>query len=166
MRYSQLVAELNLLRPHRLARMVLPAVEFFKPERAFVEWMRRTWNGKMIYDVGAGTGLCSAVLRAVGMPIKPIDLFHREREHCRVEIADGTSFDYDDGSTIMLCRPSHGLFPVATIERATECGVRRVLYIGLARNVSSDLMHYRRRFKRLLSNIGQDGEHVYEAKIR
>lgn len=160
--YSDLVSELNLLRPPHLARMVLPALEFFEPLPAFIGWMRRSHQDELVYDVGAGTGLCSARLCEAGLKVKAIDLYHREREHFRIEIADGTSFDYRPDSTVMLCRPSHGLFPVGTVDRAIDCGVRRVLYVGLSRNVENDLGKYRRRFRRVLTRAGKDGEGIYE----
>ncbi|HEX7313322.1 MAG TPA: class I SAM-dependent methyltransferase [Pyrinomonadaceae bacterium] len=159
---AELYADLVALTPRGLP---LPAVIFFRPKPKFVEWMRCTVGAGLVYDVGAGCGQVSRALSDAGLAVKAIDTTLRVRGEFRVHQADGASFPYEEDSTAMLCRPCHGLFTQAVIERAIERGARRVLYVGLPRNVKLDLGSYAGRFRRVLTGAGEDGENVYQLRV-
>lgn len=163
--YRDLVRDLNALRPARIVSLTMPAQVFFRPTEGFIEWMRSTWRGEMTYDVGAGSGETSRALKDVGLFIRALDLYPRDGAVFPVARADGAAYEYDRNSTVMLYRPSHGMFPLSVIEQAIEQRVRRVLYVGLRRNVVSDLGPYRRRFKRVLTEAGASGESVYQMGV-
>lgn len=140
----------------------LPALQFFRHRQRFIMWMAATWCGEMVYDVGAGQGATSKALAVVGLPVKALDITHRDGEEFRIHIADGTLYHYDRNSTVILCRPCHSHFVCDVIERAVECKVRRVLYVGLPKNRKADLGEHAPSFRKVLDRAGADGENVYE----
>lgn len=156
---TELYADLVALTPRGLP---LPAVIFFRPKSRFVGWMRDTTGAGLVYDVGAGCGHVSRALSDAGLNVAAIDITFRLHGEFRVQLGNGASYPYKAGSTVMLCRPCHGLFVRGVIERAIKCGARRVLYVGLPRNRRDDLGEYTSQFRKVLERAGEDSEHVYE----
>jgi hypothetical protein len=144
----------------RVVRPVLPAQAFFNPNKKFLTYMKR-FRLRYVYDVGAGQGHVAVALRKAGIKkVNPIDLFPREGSVTKITFGDGTSYKFKANSLVMLCRPCHGMFPEATIENA----IRRkadIMYVGLAKNVKNDLGDYYRKFKKVLSNVGEDKENIW-----
>ena len=134
-------------------------LQFFKPKDRFLKWMRKEYAGQRVYDVGAGTGHVSETLRRVGVNAIPMDLGFGDNPE--VFLADGTSFPYEPDSVVMLCRPCHGGFPLLTIMQAQRRGVATILYVGLERNRLIDLDVEARKFKRVLTDVGDEGENVW-----
>jgi len=166
------ILELQKLDPGRNARLTavlaamnnrvakLPAQTFFEPNKKFLTYMKK-FRLRYVYDVGAGQGHVAKALRKAGIKkVNPIDLFPREGSVTKITFGDGTSYPFKANSLVMLCRPCHGMFPEATIENA----IRRkadIMYVGLTKNVKNDLGDFFRKFKKVLSKAGADGEHVW-----
>jgi hypothetical protein len=89
---------------------------------------------------------------------------HMQPEH-PVIIANGAAYDYDRGSIVMLCRPSHGPFTADVIGRALVCGVYQVLYVGLERNAEAALDEYLPQFKKAVPLVGEEGEWAWVLDI-
>jgi len=141
--------------------LCLPSIVFFEPNTAFLDWMGKRYNKDIIiYDVGAGNGHVSAELNSLGHNAKAIDLHYRD-EGLEVEIANGVLYRYERDAIVMLCRPCHGLFVEVVIDRAKECGVREVLYVGLERNVENDLGDYLDNAEEIAGPFGEDGERIW-----
>jgi len=141
-------------------RPALPAQKFFEPNKAFLTYMKK-FSRRYVYDVGAGMGHVTVALRKAGIKkVNPIDMFPREGAVTKVTYGNGIDYPYKSNSLVMLCRPCHGHFVEPVIERAIE---RRadIMYVGLTKNVKNDLGDYYRKFKKVLSKAGADGEHVW-----
>lgn len=139
------------------------AIRFFRPLGSFLSWAREEAGGRVVYDVGAGTGHVSLALSAEGVRVLAIDLGPSPASVWQTVSADGGAFAYRPGSVVMLCRPCHGSFPERVVSRAVERGAS-VWYVGLERNVADDLDVS--RFEVKLFGAGEDGENVWvmEAK--
>lgn len=133
-------------------------MKFFTPTRAFLDWIASPRLRSLIYDVGAGEGHVFEALRAKGIQVLAIDLYPGGD---LVLAGDGTTYRYYPGTTVMLCRPCHGLFVYHVIQQAVLCEVGRVVYVGLDKNVEGDLDDYLPKFKMVLNDAGEDGEKVW-----
>lgn len=141
---------------------LLPDLKFFEPTEEFLRWVNRNYPTSIIYDVGAGLGHVTKALRDRGCKALAIDLNYRETEGpLQVVIADGESYQYEEGSVVMVCRPCHGQFTEQVIEQSSRCNVTAMLYVGLKRNVQDDLGVYFSKFDMVLSKAGEDGESVW-----
>lgn len=141
----------------------LPDLEFFQPLPLFVDWAAARWRDRLIYDVGAGRGHVSRALADAGLDMRALDLYYRQTLAFPVEIADGETEVYHPGSVVMICRPCHGDFTYRVSRRAAVCGAHEVVYVGLERNVESDLGMGLRAFHRVLIRAGKDHESVFVA---
>jgi hypothetical protein len=140
----------------------LPCLKFFEPKPRFIRWMKRSYPGSLIYDVGAGLGHVAQVLSEQGLRALALDLNYREsQENFPVVIADGESYQYQPNSIVMLCRPCHGQFVEEVASQAIRCNVAVVMYVGLDRNIEIDLGIHQDGFKLSLSGAGRDGEGVW-----
>ena len=140
---------------------VLPEIRFFEPKLRFLKWMRKTFDGKLIYDIGAGCGHVAKDLSELGLEVKAIDIHYRESGvGFPVEISNAETYAYKPDSIAMICRPCHGEFAEQVIFRAWKCGVAAVLYVGLERNFKNDLGPHFSSFKPALKNAGEEGEAV------
>lgn len=139
----------------------LPALRFFEPKPSFTNFMRSRFSGQLIYDIGAGCGHVAEALAMAGLNITAFDLSHRANAWFPVEIGNAITWNYEPGSVAMFCRPCHGVFVEASIERLRHFGVSTVIYAGLAHNVDADLGIFRRYFKCVLTHAGRDNESVY-----
>jgi uncharacterized UPF0146 family protein len=129
--------------------------------------MKSNHSGKQVYEVGCGVAKVSAMLSKAGFHVTAIDRVERTESECPVVTADSTSFQYEKGSVVLLCRPCHeGEFVRQTILNALTCGVRAVIYVGLDRNARHDLGgDYPQFVKRRVAGIGHADEHIWEMKI-
>jgi hypothetical protein len=136
-------------------------LKFFQPTLQFIKWVKRVAGKQQVYDVGAGAGHVTKALLEAGIATVALDVHrHMQPEH-PVLIADGSAFDYEKGSIVMLCRPNHGPLATDVIGRALECGASNVLYVGLERNAEADLGEYLPRFKKAVPHAGEEGEWVW-----
>ncbi len=140
----------------------LADAQWFKSRKTFVKWFAKTfkkaWN---VYEAGCGMAHTAKALSESGMNITAIDANRRPGAVARFEIADATEFDYHSESVVLVCRPCHGPFCEAVIQRAIVCRSEAVVYVGLAKNVAGDLGKFRKFFSRELTNAGNDKEVVY-----
>ena len=139
--------------------------QFFQPAEAFYQWMKEACGSRRVFDVGAGAGHVAKGLSAAGVQAIPLDIHRHQSPAMQVTMADGTAFPYEKGSVVMLCRPCHGAFAQDVIDRAVECGVHSVLYVGLDRNVEDDLFDYYEKFSRESANVGEDGEAIWRMRL-
>ena len=140
---------------------------FFRPTKQFLRFMNSHHSEKHVYEAGCGVAKVSALLSKAGMHVTAIDRVERTESECPVVTADSTTFQYEKGSVVLLCRPCHeGGFVRETILNALTCGVRAVIYVGLDRNARHDLGGYYPQFvKRRVAGIGHADEHIWEMKI-
>ncbi len=136
-------------------------LKFFQPTLQFIEWMTRVAGKEQVYDVGAGAGHVTKALLEAGIVTVALDVHRHMQPEYPVLIADGSTYDYDKDSIVMLCRPNHGPFATDVIGRALECGASKVLYVGLERNAEADLGEYLPRFKKAVPRAGEEGERVW-----
>lgn len=146
----------------------LPSIRFFEPKDSFCRFMHERYASAnlIIYDVGAGCGHVSGRLIQEGLRVIPIDINVRTKTEAPVMIGNGVDFPYDKGSIVMICRPCHGPTTEFYIQNAIERRVSEVLYVGKPRNTASDLGRYQKRFRRVLTNAGNERESVYLAEIK
>lgn len=155
----------KLLNERHLGGM-LPAMKFFEPKARFLRWMKRGYANSVIYDVGAGIGHVAKALSEQGQKVLAIDLNYREtEENFPVLIADGESYEYQANSVVMVCRPCHGRFMEEVIAQAIRQKVAAILYVGLEKNVESDLSIYRGKFEHVLTGAGLEGEEVWKSVL-
>jgi hypothetical protein len=140
----------------------LPNAQWFKPNKVFTSWFvnrfKKAWH---VYEAGCGMGHTTKALRDVGMEVTGVDANRRPGSVVRVEIADATDFDYRTDPTVLICRPCHGPFCEAVIQRAIACRSEAIVYVGIEKNVRGDLGKFWRFFSRELENAGEDKEVVY-----
>lgn len=117
---------------------------FFRPIEDFISWMAEKYGDWSILDVGAGTGLLSALLRAVGHEcITAIDM--RLDESAIFNIEEANILDYKiqaDGPKVVAIfgRPCHGnFFALGAMHLLGYERVKEVLYAGVLKNLESDL---------------------------
>lgn len=141
---------------------LLPSLQFFKPAPRFLEWMKVYCKGRgVVYDVGAGCGHVTRKLIQAGVGTVALDLNYRENAEVEVEISNSVLYEYLPDSVVMFCRPCHGPFVELTIDRAIRCRAGSILYVGKPSKVAGDLGQFRKRFRRVLSNAGEEGEAIY-----
>lgn len=142
----------------------LPSQTFFNPKKSFLSFMARKFAKQFIFDVGAGVGHVAEALSKTKKfkKVFAIDMLEREGGSAfPVYMADAASFPYPSGCIVMLCRPCHGSFVETVIDQAIECKAGAIVYVGLGRNVKTDLgMHYS-KFKKVASNVGRDKENIW-----
>jgi uncharacterized UPF0146 family protein len=143
----------------------LPAMRYFVPRPQFTQYMAANYKGKLLYDIGAGVGHVARALADSGLDVIALDMYRREEEQFSITLANGTSYEYEAGSIVMLCRPSHDGYVRAVIQTALSRGVQEIVYVGLPKNTALDLGAYRHKFRRVLRNVGAAGENVYQMTI-
>lgn len=140
--------------------------KFFELNEKFIAYMKKEFSKKLIFDVGAGAGHVTDILRDKGMKMIALDVHqHTCPEIKDVIMADGVAFNYAPKSVVMVCRPCHGMFAEQVIERAIECKASTVLYVGLHRNVADDLDKYLPKFKEVAKKVGNDGESIWRMDL-
>lgn len=135
-------------------------MKFFLPRLSFFSWMASTFEpGQIVYDVGAGYGhVSTALLEHTELRLIPMDFRpHSESPH-QVMRADATTFDYQPGAVVLLCRPCHGFFVEEVISHALLCGVREFVYIGFGKNLRNDLSRWLSMFHLAKRNVGMNRE--------
>ena len=140
---------------------MLPPFTFFHPTSKFIGHMAANYNGRLIYDIGAGVGHVSRALADAGLAVEALDLYHRDEEEFPITFADATTHEFVPGSVVMFCRPSHDGYVAQTITTALTCKVAEIIYVGLPKNTAADLGRYRPAFRRRLRGIGRLGENLY-----
>jgi hypothetical protein len=153
--------------------VTLSDTKFFLPNSKFGAFMSAQFDGRLIYDVGAGVGHVAKELTERGLKVIAIDIIRRQDTEFNVEMVPGSACGYRRGSVVMLCRPCHGSFIEMVFRQAVMCKAGTLVYVGKQSNVAGDLGGWRYRgknpariqFKKMLSNAGKDGEHVWVANL-
>lgn len=138
----------------------LPDSQFFKPSPKFISFMKEHFSKEDIVEAGAGMGHTAKALKDAGLTVKAVDANRRKGSVYKVEIADATEYDYHS-PLVLICRPCHGSFCEAVVQRAVQCQAPAVVYVGLSKNASGDLGKFRRNFKLEMRGAGEDKEGVY-----
>lgn len=146
--------------------LTLTPIVFFNPTEKFFVWFSKQYPDQFrdIYDVGAGLGHTSRLLKDRGYYPKAIDIAPRELQEYEVEQADGASYEYHPGSIVLICRPCHGYFPEFVVQQAFESRVTNIIYIGFEKNLENDLGKYSKDFKLAATEVGEDGESLWLCK--
>ena len=142
---------------------IFPGVKFFNPSQKFLDWFKQEHPDldTVIYDVGAGVGQVSKALADSGYKPIALDIHHRDEPEYPIQMEDGTAYEYEAGSVVLICRPCHNQFTRYTIAQALHCHVARILYVGLAKNLDADLGSSIKDFKLELNMAGDDREKVW-----
>jgi hypothetical protein len=136
--------------------------QFFKPKKAFINWFTKTFKDEFkVYEVGSGMGHTAKALAGAGVKIVAIDANRRPGSVFAAEIQDATEYSFRMDPVVLICRPCHGPFCEAVIQRAVFCRANCIVYAGLPKNVADDLGRFRKFFKCTLTNAGEDKESVY-----
>jgi SAM-dependent methyltransferase len=142
---------------------------FFEPTAKFVRWMKAQFSGKLIYDIGAGTGHVSKALATAGLHVIALDLAPRIASLSEFEVlrADSTQHQFEKGSVVLICRPSHSGFVEKTIAKAIHSHVAAIVYVGLTKNLQDDLGSIHDWFtKRRVGVVGQAGEGIWVLDVK
>jgi hypothetical protein len=140
--------------------LTLPPQTFFKPRPAFAKALAKDpfLRHRRIVEIGAGQGTFAAALKRQGLDVVAIDAMQRDEQDPIVQIADAETFDYDQDDVVIVCRPCHSDWFITAFERAIECGVMTMFYIGLRRNVQQDLNAFDFVFYEHKLDVGEEGE--------
>ena len=140
---------------------------FFQPAAKFIRWMKARFSGKLIYDVGCGTGKTANMLAEAGLRMTAIDLVPRSESEFSVVQGDSTEYQFEMGSVLLFCRPCHNGFVEKTLTRGILCGVANIVYVGLTMNLEDDLGSLHDMFtKRRVGVVGNSGERVWELNFK
>lgn len=138
---------------------------FFEPNDLFGLALDE-FKGFQIYDVGAGQGHVSDYLRRRGHSVTGIDVRMSETEF-PITCGNGSTFNYEKDSVVMLCRPCHGDFVESVVERAILRDARAIVYVGLSKNTCDDLGFYCEQFERAdFPSVGTAGENIWILRRR
>ena len=138
----------------------LPGQTFFKPNNNWWKLLADTpWlHHRKFVDIGAGQGLLTLAMLERGYETEAIDLNHRAGQHGIVQIGDAADQYYTEDHCLVVARPCHGHFYDQLWRR--HAGRPDVLYVGLGKNMEMDL--HGTTSVLLASNVGEDGEDVYQ----
>lgn len=119
---------------------------FFQPDQTFLEWIKDYANGRLIIDVGCGTGHITIALRKLGCKVMGIDPFLSSENITRAKMNDDVNllpFCIEDhpvffvgrGDKVLLlfARPCHSFFVSNTLEM--KDADTEALYITLPENL-------------------------------
>jgi hypothetical protein len=144
------------------------AVRWFTPDAQF--WSNlaalAVRNGRPITFIDCGTGMGHLPYEAQekGFSMIGIDIGRRDSGH-PVAITDAIDFPFSPVVWPIICRPCHDGFAEVTFENARKAGAG-CIYVGLKKNVVSDLGGQRRHFREMFSTVGAEGERMWFAAPR
>jgi len=140
--------------------VTLPSHVFFTPKRYFWALMQELYSCAVtVTDCGCGMGILLGMADYFKLPMRGVDICHREALSNKIEFIDATTLSWSSSEWPMLCRPSHGQWIGTMIDRVRADG-SCMIYIGLPRNVKRDLAGA--RFVKITTKpVGIDGEHFY-----
>ena len=132
---------------------------FFQPDDEFIKWLIKYANGRIIVDVGCGSGyICALIMKNGGRCIGVEPNWTTERKIFWVE----RGYDFNvlpqkaqtsmitslpaDRTLLIFARPCHSNFAFETIQKAKANGIES-LYIGKQQNAICDLSPL--KFKKL-----------------
>src|ERR1019366_1051010 len=96
-----------------------------------------------------------------------LDLEPRTESEFDVIKADSTTYPFEEGSVVLLCRPCHNGFVLRTITNAIQRHVAVIVYVGLTANFTQDVGSIHDRFvKRRIGVVGHAGERVWELNVK
>jgi len=106
----------------------------FKPTERFFDWFIPFIRKRPVVEAGCGDGELLAELTKRGVKTFGIDILKRDdrvygmdTNICIME-KDATTFDYPEGSVVIVARPTRG-WAARAMQRALDCGCE-VVYIG------------------------------------
>ena len=144
----------------------LPSCRFFEPTQAFVEAMM-PFKGLQIFDAGSGVGHVTQLLRTFGFDVVPLDIYDRESVVVTPVFANACTFDYPQGSAVLLCRPCHGSFPGWVLEQAEWCKCSFFIYVGKGGSIEDDLgCDFLDRSVTVTHDVGEEGELMAALDLR
>ncbi len=111
---------------------------FFRPQALFIDWLIRYADGAQIVECGAGRARIGYELRKKEIKALCLDQELWKDRLADVHQADCTTFDYPQGSVVVIARPARGEWIHETILQAL-CSARAVLYVGLKLHLRSDI---------------------------
>jgi len=150
----------NIMTKNVLKDIVLPDLDFFQPKEEFLAWLVTRIKGVPVVEVGAGRGALSLALFRKGIQLTAIDLMTRNNPVYPVHQLDAMEFQYADRSIIIMARPCHGDWIAHLIGKVFNvCGC--FYYIGLRKNVKTDLQGWLESAELVYKNAGKDKEVVY-----
>lgn len=140
----------------------MPQLRFFTPNELFWPLLRQLADGARVFEVGAGNGELFHEAAANGVDlVECSDMIGREGVR-HVVMRDATAMEFEPGSLVMCCRPSHSGWAGHAIDQALECGAS-FLYVGLRHNLPRDVdvHHLAADYYHHPEQIGEEGELVW-----
>jgi hypothetical protein len=135
---------------------LLPSEQFFRPNKTFINKMKKLHGGKHVIDCGAGNGSTGKALSDAGFDVTCLDIMPYQSYEFPVEIKDATKFAFDSSMVCLVCRPDREDWFVETIKNAlsNECPV---IYVRKKNIVSLDA-------KLIAKHVGEDDEFMFSIK--
>lgn len=140
--------------------------DFFVPRSSFAQlvletpWMRYRPH----LDIGSGRGLLAATLALAGLEVSAIDILRRPTQEYPVTICDAATWGYEGRPVVWVARPCHDGWISDAFDRALSMDAMDLIYIGLERNVESDLEDWSHEL--MWQNVGEKGEHAWRVYCR
>ena len=154
--------------------MFISTLNFFEPDQKMLEWLKNYANGRLIIDIGCGTGhiireLHKIKTKVIGIdPHMDVTKFHeenlkqgiglinvmlREAQHCDLAKLPNC--------LLIFCRPCHSDFVEETIKVMHPTS--EALYITVPRNLNNynDLG----RFKKVAKLLKHEGISIEEEQV-
>jgi len=124
-------------------------IKFFEPDNKFIEWIINYADGRMIADIGCGTGHLLSLLMDKGIKCFGVEPYW-DTKMTSERISSGKAMiqviptfvqktdilKAANNPLILVCRPCHSGFHHEIAECAPEDA--EILYIGLERNLEID----------------------------
>ena len=153
-------------------------LKFFQPDQTLLEWIKDYANGRLIIDVGCGSGHISIALRKLGCKVVGFDPYITAEEMTDAklnhdvnllpwQIEDHPNMFVGRGNNVLLlfARPCHSYFVANALDMKDE--ETEALYITIPENLTryNDLGRFKNEAV-LLNHSGtsKDNEVIYSVK--
>ena len=136
----------------------LPQQRFFKPAGNFWEVLQDNTKGVRIMECGCGSGDTVVEGQALGIDIVGCDITRRTgvpRE--RVDHIPAHMVPFSKDLAALVCRPDHGGWVADLADLCKEKGAN-LIYVGLLKNIISDLEDHVPYMNTLSNKVGEEGE--------
>lgn len=137
----------------------IPHLIFFEPTDEFLRFVVQQADGRPVVDVGAGAGLLSQKLTALGVKCLAIDILDRDDPLHPVYPLDATVMQFPPACYPIMARPCHSEWIEQTVDNAMQ-RLTQFLYVGLPKNFDTDFEMLRNRYHLRVQKFkaGVDGE--------
>lgn len=137
-------------------------MQFFQPNKKFLDWVVKLAGPRPIIDCGCGEGQVTRALLERGANVLGIDILASGEDTDVAVPCDATTFQFPQRAIVLFCRPCHSDWVERAIDRAKQ-RADVILYVGLDRNLEYDLgkYKYKGRFKKIAKRAGKDDESVW-----